>query len=94
MRAFAALALALVLASGALGLAIRSRRVSAVVQLVGAAGFVLVALTHVAEALELLPWMGWGRPGSPGHYLDLAGAAAAVLFPVGYLIYALTSPGR
>lgn len=34
----------------------------------------LVVLTHVCEALHLFPMMGWGRPNSPGHYLDLASA--------------------
>ena len=34
----------------------------------------------------LFPWMGWGRPDSIGHYLDLASAAGGLmLFPIGYL---------
>jgi hypothetical protein len=47
-------------------------------------------MTHLAEALDLLPWMRWGLDHSPGHYLDLGSAALAVtLFPTGYLIHAL-----
>ena len=50
--------------------------------LAGAACLLVVLLTHVAEALQILPWMGWGLPNSPGHYLDLGSAvSAAVLFP-------------
>jgi len=35
-------------------------------------------LTHVAEAFHLVPWMGWGLPDSPGHYVDLASAIGGV----------------
>jgi len=59
-------------------------------QLVGAAGLVIVVLSHLCEGLGVLPWMGWGLEHSVGHYVDLAGALlAAVLFPVGYLLSAL-----
>jgi hypothetical protein len=55
-------------------------------------GFVaVVVLTHIAEALHIFPWMGWGIPNSPGHYLDLVSAIAGpILLTVGYLsrIYA------
>jgi hypothetical protein len=44
----------------------------------GCACFVVVVLTHVAEVLHVLPGMGWGLPHSPGHYLDLFSAIAAV----------------
>jgi len=81
----------LLLAGSAL-LALRERRVSALLQLAGALGFVLVVSTHLFEALDLLPWMHWGREGSNGHYVDLMGAAiGVVLFPIGYLLHA-TSP--
>lgn len=60
------------------------------VQLFGAACLVTVVLTHAFEALRLFPWMQWGRPDSPGHYLDLSSAVLGVaLFPVGYLLDAL-----
>jgi len=35
---------------------------------------VVVVLTHVAEALHIFTFMGWGRPDSAGHYLDLTSA--------------------
>jgi succinate dehydrogenase/fumarate reductase cytochrome b subunit len=41
---------------------------------IGAACFVMVALTHVAEAFHIFPALGWGMPNSPGHYLDLVSA--------------------
>jgi hypothetical protein len=36
-----------------------------------AACFAVVVLTHVEEAFEVFPAMGWGMPNSAGHYLDL-----------------------
>lgn len=55
--------------------------------MIGAACLVIVGLTHVAEAFQLLPWMGWGLEHSVGHYIDLWGAIIGVaLFPVGYLL--------
>jgi hypothetical protein len=51
----------------------------------------IVVGTHVAEALELLPWMQWGLEHSPGHYLDFWSAVLGLtLFPAGYLFHALT----
>jgi hypothetical protein len=38
-----------------------------------------MVLTHIAEALSLVPQMGWGRANTPGHYLDLASAAAGIV---------------
>jgi hypothetical protein len=52
----------------------------------------VVALTHVCEALGLFPWMGWGLKDSVGHYLDFWSATLGVtLFPVGYLFHVLTN---
>ncbi len=91
-RLLVALALALALVAGALILWLRTRRVTAAVQLLGAAGILLVVLTHLAEAERLLPFMGWGRPGTAGHYLDLVSAVVgATLFPGGYLAHAATA---
>ena len=39
----------------------------------------VMAMTHAAEALHLLPGMGWGLPNSPGHYLDLFSAIAGIV---------------
>ncbi|HKD57328.1 MAG TPA: hypothetical protein VKD45_07445 [Hyphomicrobiaceae bacterium] len=40
---------------------------------------IVMVLTHVAERFAILPGMGWGLPGSPGHYLDLFSAASGVV---------------
>jgi hypothetical protein len=69
----------------------RGRAVFAFLQLLGAGCLVVVALTHVFEALHLIPWMNWGQENSPGHYVDLLGAVLGLtLFPMGYLLSALT----
>jgi hypothetical protein len=47
--------------------------------LAGCACVAVMAMTHVAEALHLLPGMGWGLPNSPGHYLDLFSAIAGIV---------------
>src|SRR5439155_21972875 len=48
----------------------RARTLSALLQLLGAGCLIVVVLTHVAEALHILPSMGWGEPHSIGHYAD------------------------
>ena len=79
-----------VILAGALVLYVRARTGPTVLQLLGACGLVIVVLTHVCEALNFLPWMGWGREGSAGHYLDLTAAAFGVTcFPLGFLLHAL-----
>jgi hypothetical protein len=51
----------------------------------------MVGLYHIFEALHLFPWMGWGLEHSFGHYLDfLSVALGLTLFPVRYLLHALT----
>jgi hypothetical protein len=79
-----------VLLVGAIMLYARRKTVSSFLQLLGAAGLLLVVLTHVAEAARLFPAMGWGRPHTVGHFADLGGAVIGLtLFPLGYLIQAL-----
>jgi len=52
----------------------------------GAAGLIIVVLSHIAERLHLFPGMGWGQPNSPGHYLDLVGAIlGCTLLPLGFV---------
>ncbi len=43
-------------------------------QLFGIACLTVVVLTHVAEHFQIFPSMGWGKPTSAGHYLDLISA--------------------
>jgi hypothetical protein len=65
----------------------RERTVWRSVQLFGSFCLVVVVLTHVAEAFHLLPGMGWGRPDTPGHYLDLCSAITGlILLPLGYVL--------
>ena len=67
----------------------RTHGLSTALQLLGAAGFVLVVLAHLCEGLGLFLFMGWGEPHSAGHYLDLASALTGIVaFPLGYLLNA------
>jgi hypothetical protein len=78
--------------SGSVILFSRGKTAYIFLQLLGAGCLVIVVLTHVSEALNLLPWMHWGLENSVGHYLDLSTAVLGfTLFPVGYLLQALTN---
>lgn len=66
---------------------VRRRTIPAFLQLLGAGCLIVVVLTHVAEALHLLPAMQWGEPHSVGHYLDLSSAVLGVtLLPPGFVL--------
>ena len=70
---------------------LRERNLGSFLQLLGAGCLVVVVLTHLCEALHLVPWMHWGLEHSAGHYLDLGSAVLGLtLFPIGYLLHALT----
>jgi len=91
IKALVALVPACMLFSGSLVLFFGGKSVSSFLQLLGAGCLVVVVLAHVSEALHLLPWMGWGLEHSVGHYLDFLSAALGLtLFPLGYLLHALT----
>jgi predicted small integral membrane protein len=63
----------------------REKTLIALVQLIGAVCLVVVLFTHISEAFGLFPSMGWGRPNSLGHYIDLVSAITGViLLTVGY----------
>jgi uncharacterized membrane protein len=86
------LAPACVLLAGSAMLFSREKTVCSLLQLLGAGGLVVVAVTHVAEALRWFPWMRWGLEDGAGHYLDLVSAVLGLaLFPTGYLFHALQS---
>ncbi len=71
----------------------KAKTASAILQLLGAAFLTIVVLAHVAEAFDLLPWMGWGLADSAGHYVDLTSAIVGLtLFPIGYLWQSLVKP--
>ncbi len=48
--------------------------------LFGSLCLTVVVVAHVAEAMRWLPSMGWGRPDSVGHYIDLTAAISGVCF--------------
>jgi hypothetical protein len=76
---------------GAAALSFRAKAPYAFLQLLGAACLAAVVLAHVCEALDLFAWVRWGDEHSVGHYLDLVSAVVGgTLFPIGYLLYALT----
>jgi len=76
--------------SGSIVFFLRGKNAWSLLQIIGTGSLVVVVLTHVCEALQMLPWMHWGLPNSPGHYLDLSRLLVGVtLFPEGYLLYAL-----
>ena len=60
LKALVALVPTCMLFSGSVVLFFRRKTVWSLLQLLGAGCLVVVALTHVSEALRLFPWMHWG----------------------------------
>jgi len=90
VKGVVALAAACILFSGSVLTFRRETTVWSFLQTLGAGCFVVVAATHVCEALHLFPWMHWGLEHSVGHYLDFWSAVLGfTLFPIGYLFHAL-----
>lgn len=90
IKALVALAPACMLFSGSVVLFFKGKTVCSFLQLLGAGCLMVVVLTHVSEALHLLPWMHWGVEHSAGHYVDLWSAVLGLtLFPAGYLFCAI-----
>ena len=89
LKSLAALVPTLMLLSGSLLLHAKARTWASLVQVAGAACLLLVVITHLCEALGLLPVMRWGADNSAGHYLDISAAVLGlILFPAGYLAHA------
>ena len=89
-KALLALVPGWMLLTGSIAQFTRERTKHTLLQMLGAGSLVVVVFTHVFEALRFLPWMGWGRQSSAGHYIDVCSAVvAATLFPAGYLLHAL-----
>ena len=64
----------------------KEKTAMALTQLVGAAFLLVVIFAHASEAFGFIPSLGWGRPNTLGHYIDLVSAiAGAILLPIGYL---------
>lgn len=76
------------IAFGASAIAFKKERtLTALVQLIGAVCLLAVVFAHVSEAFDLLPSMGWGKPKTPGHYVDLASTIIGItLLAVGYFL--------
>lgn len=95
MNAMAARALVLLLPgcallTAAVFLALRTKALWSLLQLLGAVGIVFVAVAHLCEAFAIFSWMHWGLKHSAGHYLDLSCAILGfTLLPLGCLLYAL-----
>ncbi len=95
LKALVALLPAGMLFCGSIVLFSRGKSVGSFLQLLGAGCLVAVVLTHISEAMHLFPWMHWGLEHSVGHYLDFSGAVLGLtLFPIGYLLHALTERTR
>jgi hypothetical protein len=73
---------------------IREPTAAAILQLSGASLLVVMVLTHFAEALSVLPQMGWGRPNTPGHYVDLVSAVAGWVLVVAGISLRVIGTGR
>jgi hypothetical protein len=73
---------------------IRKPDPAGLVQLAGSVLLLIMMLTHVAEAFSLLPQMGWGRPGTPGHYLDLVSAVTGLALLVSGVSLRVLGTGR
>jgi formate hydrogenlyase subunit 3/multisubunit Na+/H+ antiporter MnhD subunit len=72
----------------------RGRSIGVRLLLLGAACLVIVVLTHVAEALHVFTFMGWGEPDSVGHYLDLTSAILGCTLLVAGLVAAVLDHRR
>ncbi len=75
--------LALLLTTVAFAIAVILRRgrstIATTLLAFGTAFFIIVAFTHIFEALALLPAFGWGWPHSTGHYIDLTAAVLGII---------------
>lgn len=90
LKAFIALIPASALLAGSVVIWLSTKSASALLQLFGSAGLVVVVLAHMFEAFRVFAWMHWGSKDSIGHYLDLLCAILGfTLFSVGYLMHAI-----
>lgn len=87
VKALIALVPAVLLLALSAAVFIKRRNLAALLQFAGSVCLVIVVLTHLCEALGLLPSMRFGEPDSAGHYLDLTSAVVGVtLFMAGWLL--------
>lgn len=76
LKGLLALAAACVFLGVCAVLVLTRRGLSSALQALGIGG--VMALTHVFEKFSILPELGWGRPHSVGHFIDLVAALLGV----------------
>jgi hypothetical protein len=84
-KALIALVPACLLLAYSFGTLMKAKTAASSLQMVGAGSLVIVVLTHICEALHLLPWMHWGELNFPPAATMLGGL---VLFGI---VFALNS---
>src|SRR5215510_813324 len=62
-----------------LALFLTRRTRTSVLQALACSCFGIMALTHVFEAFAIFPKLGWGKPRSVGHYIDLVAALSGIV---------------
>ena len=74
LKGLLALAAASVFLGVCVVLFLTRRGLTSALQALGIGCFGVMALTHVFEEFSMLPELGWGRPHSVGHFIDLMAA--------------------
>jgi len=78
LKGLLALAGACVFLGVSASLLLTRRSLGAVLQALGLGCFGVMALTHFFEAFSILPALGWGKPHTIGHFIDLVAAVLGV----------------
>ena len=87
LKGFLALVAACVFLGVSLALLLTRKGFGSLLQALGVGCFAVMALTHVFEAFSLFPSLGWGRPHSVGHLIDLVAALLGVaLVAISFLL--------
>jgi hypothetical protein len=96
VKGLLALAAACVFLGVSLILFLTRRGFASALQALGIGCFAIMALTDVFEAFSILPSLGWGRPNSVGHFINLVAALLGVtLVTTSFLLrYAYRDSGR
>jgi hypothetical protein len=87
MKAVLALAATCVLLAVSVARLLTGRSLASALQAFGIGCFAIMAATHVFEKFSVLPALGWGRPDSIGHFIDLSAALFGIaLFAASFLL--------
>jgi hypothetical protein len=79
MKGFLALAATSVLLAVSVARLLTGRSLASALQAFGLGCFAIMGATHGFEAFSVLPTLGWGRPDSVGHFIDLSAALLGVV---------------